>query len=52
MGYESKYSPEIVNNPIAAQWAIFQMGYFQIALGLKLQSRGGKQPKIAAGGLI
>jgi hypothetical protein len=28
------------------------MGYFQIALGLKLQSRGGKQPKIAAGGLI
>jgi hypothetical protein len=30
MGYESKYrySPEIVKNPIAAQWAIFQMGYF------------------------
>jgi Ni,Fe-hydrogenase I cytochrome b subunit len=51
MGYESKYSPEIVKNPIAiaAQWAIFQMGYFQIALGLKLQSRGEKQPKIAAG---
>jgi hypothetical protein len=49
MGYESKYSPEIVKNPIAAQWAIFQMGYFEIALGLKLQSRGEKQPKIAAG---
>jgi hypothetical protein len=25
------------------------MGYFQIALGLKLQSRGEKQPKIALG---
>jgi hypothetical protein len=49
MGYESKYSPEIVKNPIAAQWAIFQLGYFDIALGLKLESRGEKQPKKAAG---
>jgi hypothetical protein len=49
MGYESKHSPEIVKNPIAALWAIFQLGYFEIALGLKLKSRGEKQPKIAAG---
>jgi hypothetical protein len=48
MGYESKDSPEIVENLIAAQWAIFQMGYFKIALGLNLQSRGKKRPKIAA----
>ena len=49
MGYESKYSPEIVKNPIAAQWAIFQMSYFHIVLGLELESHGEKQPKIAAG---
>ena len=29
-------STELVKNLIAAQWAIFQMGYFEIALGLKL----------------
>jgi hypothetical protein len=40
-------SSKIPLQPI--QWAIFQMGYFKIALGLKLQSRGEKQPKIAAG---
>lgn len=45
MGYESKDSPEIVENPITVQWAIFQLGYSEIALGLNLQSRGGKDPK-------
>jgi hypothetical protein len=35
MGYESKYSPEIVKNPIAAKWGLFSEWANYIGISIK-----------------